>query len=121
GAVVESRRPPTGRQAANVRPFGIGALEVLVGDVALLVPVLLLGDAEVHEGLVPDVCEAHYGGMLRSMAVRLHSQPGAKTPESRWPRGLRVTTGEPPADCRRRAGAQPPRPRATGTPRTRKT
>src|SRR5204862_2792368 len=59
GPVVELAVAPARRQAADVRALGVAALEVLVGDVALLVPVLLLGDAEVDEGLVPDVGEAH--------------------------------------------------------------
>ena len=47
------------REAAHVRALGVRTLELLVGDVPVLVPVLLLGDAEVDEGAVPDVCEGH--------------------------------------------------------------
>src|SRR6185437_7530316 len=48
-----------GGEAADVRPLGVCTLKLLVGEVPVLVPVLLLGDAEVDEGLVPDVGEAH--------------------------------------------------------------
>ena len=51
--------PAPVRQAAHVRALRICALELFVGDVPVLVPVLLLGDAEVDEGAVPDVCEGH--------------------------------------------------------------
>src|SRR5204863_1676346 len=61
GPVVELPVAPPRRQAADVRALGVAALNVLVRDVAVLVPVLLLGDAEVDEGLVPDVGEAHCG------------------------------------------------------------
>src|SRR5581483_890391 len=48
------------RQPADVGPVVVGALELLVRDVAVLVPVLvLLGDAEVHERAVPEVGETH--------------------------------------------------------------
>src|SRR5262249_27349929 len=61
GPVVELALAPARCQAAHVRSLRVAALEVLVRDVAVLVPVLLLGDAEVDEGLVPDVGEAHCG------------------------------------------------------------
>src|SRR2546421_303736 len=48
------------RDPAHVRALRIRPLEVLVGDVAVLVPVLvLLGDAEVDERAVPDVAQPH--------------------------------------------------------------
>src|SRR5581483_8984602 len=60
GPVVELLPPAAAmRQAADVRPLGVGPLELLVGDVAVFVPVLLFGDAEVHEGAVPDVGKGH--------------------------------------------------------------
>src|SRR5207244_5764021 len=59
GPVVEVP-PPPGREPAYVRPLGVRALELLVREVALLVPLLvLLGDPEVDERAVPDVGEAH--------------------------------------------------------------
>src|SRR5437764_614651 len=60
GPVVELlTAPPPRREPAHVGPLCIGALQVLVREIAVLVPLLLLGDAEVDEGLVPDVGEAH--------------------------------------------------------------
>src|SRR5579884_1392947 len=59
GPVVEVTGASTRRESAHVRPLGIRALHVLVGEVALVVPVLFLGDAEVDERLVPDIAEAH--------------------------------------------------------------
>src|SRR5436853_426909 len=47
------------RESTDVRPVRVCTLKLLVGEVAVLVPVLFLGDAEVDEGLVPDVGEAH--------------------------------------------------------------
>src|SRR5919201_3767898 len=57
--VVELALPAPRRQPPHVRPLGVRPLEVLVGDVALLVPVVLLRDAEVDERPVPDVRKAH--------------------------------------------------------------
>ena len=60
GPVVEFLAAATPRrEPAHVRPVGVGALELLVGEVAVLVPILFLGDPEVDEGLAPDVGEAH--------------------------------------------------------------
>ena len=60
GPVLELARPAARRQPADVRALAVGALELLVRDVAVLVPVLvLLGDAEVDERAVPEVGEAH--------------------------------------------------------------
>ena len=59
GPVVEVPLAPPRRESADVRPLGIGPLKLLVGDVAVLVPVVLLGDAEVDERPVPDIGEAH--------------------------------------------------------------
>src|SRR5262249_59421087 len=59
GPVVELALPSAWRQPADVRPLRIGALEVLIGDVAPLVPILLLADAEVDPRPVPDAREAH--------------------------------------------------------------
>ena len=67
-----SRRAPPRSEPADVRPLGVGALELLVGEVAVLVPLLLLGDAEVDEGLVPDVGEAHASGMVLRGRQILH-------------------------------------------------
>src|SRR6266540_7056873 len=60
GPVVELAIAAAWGQPPDVRPLRVAALEVLVGDVAVLVPVLLLGDAEVDEGLVPHVRKAHF-------------------------------------------------------------
>src|SRR5205823_4980369 len=67
--------------------LGVGPLQILVGEVAVLVPLLLLGDAEVDEGLAPDVREAHSSANVtpasgRSPAdvVQLH----ARTPPPGW-------------------------------------
>src|SRR5207253_5285098 len=62
--VVELAFAPARCKAAHVRPLGVRTLEILVGDVAFLVPVVLLGDAEVDERPVPDVGKAHFGGNL---------------------------------------------------------
>src|SRR5579884_2979618 len=66
--VVEVTGASTRREPAHVRPLGIRALHVLVGEVALVVPVLFLGDPEVDERLVPDVSKAHAGLMLSACA-----------------------------------------------------
>ena len=55
------------RETANVLPFPatIRLLEMLVRDVSVLVPLfLLLGDAEVDEGAVPEIREAHRASIL---------------------------------------------------------
>jgi len=57
--VVELVAAAARAQPADVRPVGVGALQLLVGEVAVLVPIVFLGDPEIDEGLVPDVCEAH--------------------------------------------------------------
>src|SRR5712691_8502885 len=44
--VVELALAPPGREPADVRPLRVAALEVVVGDVALLIPIVFLGDAE---------------------------------------------------------------------------
>src|ERR671912_437323 len=66
GPVVElpAVRAPAGRQPADIRPFRVRPLELLVRDVPVLVPVVfvLLGDAEVNEGSVPDVGKGHRAG-----------------------------------------------------------
>src|SRR5919201_4480707 len=56
--IVELTLSPARGQSPHVRPLGVGALEILVGDV-FLVPVVLLGDAEIDERPVPDVRKAH--------------------------------------------------------------
>src|SRR5437588_966185 len=59
GPVVEIA-PAARCEPAHVRPLGVGPLELLVREVALLVPLLVLfGDPEVDEGPVPDVGKAH--------------------------------------------------------------
>src|SRR5580765_4931227 len=47
-----------GRQAAHVRLL-VSLGELFLGEIAVLVPVLFLGDAEVDEGTSPDVGESH--------------------------------------------------------------
>ena len=75
--VLELGPPTARREPAHVRALAIRALELLVRDVAVLVPVfVLLGDAEVDEGSVPDVCEAHSGGMLTLIQHRPNSNHG---------------------------------------------
>src|SRR5213079_2891830 len=70
GPIVEFLSPAARRQAADVRTLAIGALELLLGDVAVLVPlVVLLGDPEVDEGAVPDVCKAHFQRDLNADAI----------------------------------------------------
>src|SRR5207244_10356589 len=64
GPIVELTLAPAGGEPTHVRALRVRALDVLVGDVALLVPVVLLGDAEVDERPVPDVGKAHFGGNL---------------------------------------------------------
>src|SRR3954469_9768149 len=62
GPVVELlAAAAAGLEAAHVRALCIGALELLVRRVAVLIPlvVVLLGDAEVDERSAPDVCKAH--------------------------------------------------------------
>src|SRR3954471_11559237 len=59
GPVVELPASLPRSEPADVRPLRVGALQLLVREVAVLVPVLLLGDAEVDESFVPDVAEAH--------------------------------------------------------------
>src|SRR6185312_16646054 len=51
------------RQPAHVRPVPapVVALDLLVADGEIVVPLLVLGDAEVDERPVPDVGEAHDG------------------------------------------------------------
>src|SRR5205823_9732596 len=52
--------PVAAWQPTDVRAVAVRALELLVGDVAILVPVLVfLGDAEVHERAIPEVGKAH--------------------------------------------------------------
>jgi hypothetical protein len=48
-------------ESADVRPVVVGPLELIFGGERLLVPVLvLLDDAEVDEGAVPDVAKCHF-------------------------------------------------------------
>src|SRR6266540_2428085 len=49
GPVVELLLAPPGREPADVGALRVGALELLLGHVAVLVPVVLLGDPEVDE------------------------------------------------------------------------
>jgi hypothetical protein len=65
GPVLEFRAPAPRSQPAHVRALavGIGALEILLGGVGFLVPVLvLLDDAEVDERAAPDVSDSHGAG-----------------------------------------------------------
>src|SRR5215216_1669143 len=65
GPVVEVLLPAPRSEPAHVRPLAVGAPQLLLGEVAVLVPVvLLLGDAEVDERSVPNVCKSHGFGML---------------------------------------------------------
>src|SRR5688572_22887447 len=59
GPVVELLLTPPGGEPADVRPIRVGALQLLLGHEAVLVPVVLLGDPEVDERPVPDVRESH--------------------------------------------------------------
>ena len=96
------------REPADVRPLGVVALELLVGEVAVLVPVLLLGDAEVDERAVPDVAKAPSAPTMLAAATGL-SRPGRR---SRPPRRRRGSPGSCPS--RARAGRAPRRARAGG-------
>src|SRR5262249_4861937 len=59
GPVVELALATSRCESTDVRTLGVRALEILVRDVALFVPVVLLGDAEVDERPVPDVRKPH--------------------------------------------------------------
>src|SRR5215204_212649 len=61
GPVVEvALRAATRRQPPDVRPLAVAPLELLLGGVAVLVPVLvLLGDSEVDKRAIPDVGKTH--------------------------------------------------------------
>src|SRR5438046_79193 len=107
GPVVELAVAPARRQAADVRALGVAALKILVGDVAVLVPVLLLGDAEVDEGLVPDVGEAHCG---RNVTPGTGPSPRG----SGWPPPRRRPDSPGSCPWRARASRAPARVRAGG-------
>ena len=96
GPVVELALAPARSEPAHIRAFRVRPLDVLVGDVALLVPVVLFGDAKVDERPVPDVREAHrvqcYSAprtgparSLRTASASSSSSPSSrarKTPQS---------------------------------------
>src|SRR5439155_19130751 len=108
GPVVELLAPAAPvRQAAHVRTLLVRTLRLLVGDVAVLVPVLLLGDAEVHEGAVPDVGEGH--GCADVTPARGLRPPGRA---SRPPARRRRSPGSSPSTAPARRAARPAR--ATG-------
>src|SRR5262249_34840371 len=76
-------------QAPDVVPVAgaVVALELVVGDQSVLVPVLVLGDAEVDKGAIPDVGESHDGADCSPVRARLPvsrgracSPPGSKPP-----------------------------------------
>ena len=58
-SLIEIGQAPWERAARFALTAAIVALDLLVADRQVLVPLLVLGDAEVHERAVPDVCEAH--------------------------------------------------------------
>src|SRR5438128_943613 len=61
GPVVEFLASAAWRQPADVRALAVRALELLLGDITVLVPlVVLLGDPEVDERAVPDVSKGHF-------------------------------------------------------------
>src|SRR6185503_3235886 len=67
GPVVEIALAAPRGQPPDVRALAVRALEVLLGQVPVLVPlVLLLGDPEVDERTVPNVCKSHDFGCYRS-------------------------------------------------------
>src|SRR5262249_25056572 len=87
--VVLFPAPP--RKPPHVGAIVVRALELLVGDVAVLVPVVvLLGDAEVDERTAPEVSKAH----------------GARNRISRGGFFPIVTTR---GRCRRGSASRPPR------------
>src|SRR5205814_6830181 len=98
-----------GCEPAHVRARAVAALELLLGRVAVdvLVPLVLLGDPEVDERAVPDVCESH-------CARDVTSRTGLIRPESAW-RLLRRRPASP-AWCpsRARSGRGARRARAGG-------
>ena len=105
-----SRRAAPVRQPPHVRALGVDPLELLVGEVAVLVPVLLLGDAEVDERPVPDVGEGH--GCAGSLPRARGPSPPARRslPPRRRPR----SPGSFPSTARR-ARAPRPAPADAGT------
>src|SRR3954447_451425 len=80
--VVVPRSP--GREAAHVRLL-VAVGELVLGDIAVLVPVFFLGDPEVDEGTGPDVGETH-GAADVSAATGL-SRPGHRSRPPRPPPG----------------------------------
>src|SRR5207244_10922451 len=63
--VVRVAAAPGGREPADIRALAVGALQLVVREIALLVPLfVLLGDPEVDERAVPDVGEAHGAWIL---------------------------------------------------------
>src|SRR3954469_13427448 len=74
---------PAGRQPADVGTL-VGVGQLVLGEVAVLVPVLFLGDAEVDEGTGPDVGKRH-GAADVSAATGLR-RPGCRSlPQRRRP------------------------------------
>src|SRR5436190_10643639 len=64
GPLLELSLAAPRRQPPNVRALAVAPLELVVRRVAVLVPVLFLGDSEVDEGAIPDVCKSHGCRML---------------------------------------------------------
>src|SRR5205814_324362 len=65
GPVVEVVLPAARGQPPDVRALAVRALEVFLGEVAVLIPfVVLFGDPEVDEGAAPDVSKCHGPRML---------------------------------------------------------
>src|SRR5262249_35548601 len=113
GPVVEVPAIAARLQAPHVRALGIGALELLVRRVAVLIPVVLLvllRDAEVDERPAPNVSNSHGCGDVS----RLSLSRACFRRESAWP--LLRRRRRSPARCpsRARAGLGPRRAHANG-------
>src|SRR5207248_1481377 len=106
GPVVVVALPPARGQPAHVRAGAVAPLELLLRRIAVdvLVPLVLLGDAEVDERAVPDVCESH-------CARDVTSRTGSTRPESAWrlPRRRRASPVSCPSTGPRGRGAGPAR------------
>src|SRR5437763_11744915 len=98
---------PARRQPTDVRALAVRALDVLLSEVAVLVPfVLLLGDPEVDEGPGPNVGKAHIGANVISGTG---SSPGAPS----W-RPRRLPPGNPGSFPSRARGGRNARPARAG-------
>src|SRR5439155_8369321 len=101
--VVELFTAAAPAQPVDVPLLGIDALQLLVGEVAVLLPLLFLGDAEVDEGPVPDVGESHIARNVTEGGGRRWSSRGGR--RSLPPRPRPDSPGSFPS--RARAGRAP--------------